>query len=82
MCETWNKVLAATASSTKLKLESKHWETLISNYGLIQNVFLTINSFFRSEDIEDAWMALFGHIARVMAHGHTFFFQKEIEEEK
>jgi hypothetical protein len=33
--------------------------------------------FCRSEEIEDAWMALFGHIARVMAHGHTFYFQRE-----
>ena len=26
-----------------------------------------------AEEVEDAWMELFGHIARVMSHGHTFY---------
>ena len=28
-----------------------------------------------NEAVEDAWMELFGHIARVMTHGHTYYHQ-------
>jgi hypothetical protein len=45
-------------------------------------ITLVVLIYFRSEEIEDAWMALFGHIARVMAHGHTFYYQKEVSTEK
>ena len=28
------------------------------------------------EDVEDVWMELFGHIARVMSYGHTYYHVK------
>jgi hypothetical protein len=30
-----------------------------------------------NETVEDAWMELFGHIARVMTYGHTYYHKVE-----
>jgi hemoglobin-like flavoprotein len=48
-------------------------------FGVMGTIFLhAVEPYLReaecwNEATEDAWMAIFGHIARVMTHGHQYY---------